>query len=112
MEQKKLPNVTIALVLAILSILCCCLPYGLGSILLGGIALYLVKKDATLLNSSDDPATYVNAGQLKTANIIAMIGIVIGIILCILAIYLAVTGKDQVWVEYLQDMQRQLEANQ
>lgn len=112
MEQKKLPNVTIALILAILSILCCCLPYGLGSIVLGGIALYLIKKDTNLLNTSDDSSKYVNVGQLKTAKTIAMIGIIIGVILFILAIYLSVTGQDQVWVEYLEDLQRQLEANQ
>lgn len=112
MEQKKLPNVTISLVLAILSILCCCLPYGAGSIILAGIALFLVKKDTALLNESDDPSSYTNAGQLKTAKIIAIIGLVIGIALCILAIYLAVSGQDQVWVEYLEDLQRQLEANQ
>lgn len=112
MEQKKLPNVTIALVLAILSILCCCLPYGSGSIILGGIALFLIKKDTALLDTSEDPSSYSNSGQLKTAKIIAIIGIVIGIILCVLAIYLAATGKDQVWVDYLEQVQRELEANQ
>jgi ABC-type Fe3+ transport system permease subunit len=112
MEQQKLPNVTIALVLAILSILCCCLPYGAGSILLGGIALYLVNKDKKILESSDNPDSFTNAKQLGTARIIAIIGLIIGVILLILAVYLSVSGQDQVWVDYLEQMQRELEANQ
>ena len=43
MEQQKLPNVTLALVLSILGFLCCCFA-GLPGIILGGIALFLVTK--------------------------------------------------------------------
>ena len=110
MEQIKLPNATISIVLAILSILCCCLPYGLGSLVLGGIALFLIKKDTKLY--TENPESYSNYSQLKTAKIIAIIGIVIGVILLLLSIYMSVTGQDQVFEEYLQEMQRQMEANQ
>jgi hypothetical protein len=65
MENQKLPNATIAIVLAILSILCCCLPYGLGSLALGGIALYLIQKDTKLY--IENPDSYSNYSQLKTA---------------------------------------------
>ena len=44
MEQQKLPNVTIAIVLAILSYLCCCFG-GLPAAILAGIAYFLVYKD-------------------------------------------------------------------
>ncbi len=110
MEQQKLPNVTISLILAILSILCCCLPYGSGSIILGGISLFLTRKDEAIYNENQD--LYNNYGQLKTAKIIAIIGLALGVILLILAIYLSFSGQDQVWQEYLENMQRELEANQ
>lgn len=109
MEQQKLPNATLSLVLSILSILCCCLPYGLGGIILGGITLYLAKKDeATYL---ENPELYSNYGQIKTAKIIAIIGIVLGVLLLALSLYLSFSGQDQVWEEYLENMQRELEAN-
>tara|TARA_R110002051_G_scaffold197582_1_gene265075 strand:- start:15871 stop:16203 length:333 start_codon:yes stop_codon:yes gene_type:complete len=110
MENQKLPNVTIALVLAILSILCCCLPYGMGSVLLAGIALYLIKKDAKVY--LENPDMYSNYGQLKTAKIIAIIGLVIGVILLVISVYMSATGQDQVFQEYLEELQRELEANQ
>ncbi len=112
MEQQKLPNVTISLILSILSILCCCLPYGMGSIILAGISLFLVNKDKKTLESSDDPSIYTNAGQLKTVKIIAIIGLVIGVLLLLLSIYLAVSGQDQIWKEYLEELQRDLESRQ
>ena len=45
MEQHKLPNVTIALVLSIISFIACCCSSGLGGLVFSGIALYLVNKD-------------------------------------------------------------------
>jgi hypothetical protein len=44
MEQRKLPNVTIAIVLAILSFLCCCIG-GIPGAILAAIAFFLVRKD-------------------------------------------------------------------
>ena len=44
MEQQKLPNVTLALVLSILGFVCCCVG-GLPGIILGGISLFLLNKD-------------------------------------------------------------------
>jgi Na+-transporting methylmalonyl-CoA/oxaloacetate decarboxylase gamma subunit len=84
MEQQKLPNVTIAIVLAIMSYLCCCI-YGIPAIIMSGIGLFLVKKDEkTFL---ENPDGYSNHGQLKTAKILTIIGLVLGVLYLFWTIY-------------------------
>ncbi|AWX43363.1 hypothetical protein HME9304_00351 [Flagellimonas maritima] len=78
MEQQKLPNVTISLVLGIISFACCCLSSGLGGIIMSGIAFFLLRKDEQKYQSN--PEIYTNYSQLKTAKIIAIIGLVLGVI--------------------------------
>jgi hypothetical protein len=85
MEQQKLPNVTIAIVLGILSYICCCFSMGIGGILLSGIALFLVNKDTKLYQ--ENPENYSNFQTLKTAKIIAIIGLVLGALSLIWIIY-------------------------
>lgn len=85
MEQQKLPNVTIALVLGIVSYLCCCFSAGLGGIVLSGIALFLASKDEKLYK--ENPENYSNFSQLKTAKIVAIIGLVLGVLSLIWTIY-------------------------
>ncbi len=85
MEQQKLPNVTIALVLSILSFICCCFSVGIGGILLSGIALFLVNKDTKLY--SENPEDYSNFSTLKTTKIIAIIGLVLGVLTFLWGIY-------------------------
>ncbi|GGD42710.1 CCC motif membrane protein [Muriicola marianensis] len=84
MEQQKLPNVTIAIVLAILSYLCCCI-YGIPAIIMSGIGLYLVKKDEKTL--MENPEGYSNQGQLRTAKILVIIGLVLGVLYLFWTIY-------------------------
>lgn len=84
MDQRKLPNVTLAIVLSILGFVCCCIA-GLPSIILGGIALYLLNKDEKLY--SENPEIYSNFSTLKTAKIIAWIVLAIGVIYFCMAIY-------------------------
>ena len=84
MEQQKLPNVTIAIVLAILGFVCCCIG-GLPAIILGGIALYLAKSAEN--KYKENPEGYSNYSQLKTAKIIAIIVLVIGILYLALSIF-------------------------
>lgn len=84
MEQQKLPNVTIAIVLAILSYLCCCF-YGLPAIIMSGIGLILVRKDEKTLQQN--PELYSNHKQLKTAKILTIIGLVLGILYLLYMLY-------------------------
>ena len=85
MEQQKLPNVTIALVLGIVSFFCCCFSSGLGGVIMSGIALFLISKDQKTYQQH--PENYSNFSQLKTAKIIAIIGLIIGALTLIYTIY-------------------------
>lgn len=77
MEQQKLPNVTIVIVLSILGFLCCCFA-GVPGILFGGIALILALKDQK--KYQENPEGYSNFSQLKTAKILAIIALVLGVL--------------------------------
>jgi apolipoprotein N-acyltransferase len=105
MEQQKLPNVTIAIVLAILSFICCCFSAGTGGILLSGIALYLTKKDEGLYKLN--PENYSNYSALKAAKIVAIIGLVLGVISLIWIIY----SVQQMggWDAYMENVQEMME---
>lgn len=78
MEQQKLPNATISIVLGSVSFLCCCFSMGIGGIILSAIAFFLARKDESLYQ--EQPELYSNFGQVKTAKIIAIIGLIIGVI--------------------------------
>ncbi|MGB5498639.1 MAG: CCC motif membrane protein [Maribacter sp.] len=106
MEQQKLPNVTIAIVLSILSFLCCCFSAGIGGILLSGIALFLTKKDEGLY--MQNPENYSNFSTLKTAKIIAIIGLVLGVLSLIYTIYaVRQMGGWDAYMEQAQEMMEQ-----
>ena len=81
MEQQKLPNVTISLVLGIISFIACCFTSGFGGVVLSGIALFLANKDKK--TAAQDPELYDNYGQLKTARIIAIIGLVLAALMVV-----------------------------
>lgn len=106
MDQQKLPNVTIAMVLGILSYLCCCFSAGIGGILFSGIAFYLVRKDEQLYG--ENPEGYSNYGSLKTAKIIAIIGLVLGalaLIMVVVQIYSA--GGWEAYMEQQKEIYEQ-----
>ncbi|MFT6995370.1 MAG: hypothetical protein ACJA1P_002115 [Maribacter sp.] len=98
MEQQKLPNVTIAMVLGILSFFCCCLSMGIGGILLSGIALFLVNKDVKLYQQN--PEDYSNYNTLKTVRTIAIVGLVLGLVSLAWSIYSLVSVGG--WEGYLE----------
>ena len=101
MEQQKLPNVTLALVLAILSFLCCCLG-GIPGALVAGIAFFIIRSDEKKYMAN--PELYSNYSQLKTAKTIAIIGMIIGVL------YAAYVGYSISsmggWEAYLEEVQR------
>lgn len=77
MEQQKLPNVTIVIVLSILGLLCCCFA-GVPGVLFGGIGLILALKDQK--KYQENPEGYSNFSQLKTAKILALIALTLGVL--------------------------------
>ncbi|MRX65700.1 CCC motif membrane protein [Maribacter luteus] len=106
MEQQKLPNVTISIVLSIVSFICCCFSAGIGGIILSGIALLLTKKDENLYKQN--PENYSNFSTLKTAKIVAIIGLVLGVISLIWTIYsVQQMGGWDAYMEQVQDMMDQ-----
>lgn len=106
MEKQKLPNVTISLVLGIISFVACCCSSGLGGVLFSGIALYLAKKDEkTYL---ENPELYDNYSQLKTAKTIAIIGLILGALSLIVSIFYIVSLGG--FGAYMEEVQRQMEA--
>jgi len=110
MEQQKLPNVTISLVLGILSFIACCCSSGFGGVLLSGIALFLVKKDQKTY--AENPDSYSNFSQLNTAKIIAIIGLVLAALTSIYVIYLMSTGQYGEMMEQWQQMAEEMQAQQ
>ncbi|PQV46294.1 hypothetical protein CLV33_11091 [Jejuia pallidilutea] len=94
MEQQKLPNATIALILGIISFIACCCSTGIGGLIFSGIALFLVKKDTKLY--AENPELYSNFSQLKTAKTIAIIGLVLAALTLIWGVYqiMSVGGWD------------------
>jgi hypothetical protein len=106
MEQQKLPNVTIGLVLGIVSFICCCLSSGIGGVIMSGIAFFLLRKDEkTYL---ENPEGYSNFSQLKTAKIIAIIGLVIAVITLVWTIYsIQKMGGIDAYMEQMQNLLEQ-----
>ncbi len=102
MEQQKLPNATISLVLGILSFLCCCFSMGIGGVVMSGIAFFLVKKDEKTYQ--ENPEGYSNFSQVKTAKIIAIIGLILGVIALAWSVYSIIQAGG--W-EGMQEQQRE-----
>ncbi|MBC6997870.1 CCC motif membrane protein [Cytophaga sp. FL35] len=74
MEQQKLPNATIILVLGILSIVTCCC-YGILGLIIGIVTLVLAKKAKDIY--LENPELYSDFNNVKTGKILAIIGIVL-----------------------------------
>lgn len=106
MEQQKLPNVTTAIVLAIISYVCCCFSAGVGGIILSGIALFLIVKDEKLYKLR--PEVYTNYSQLKTAKTLAIIGLVLGVLTLIWTVYSVMQiGGWEAYEQQIRDVMEQ-----
>jgi len=104
MEQQKLPNVTIVIVLSILGFLCCCFA-GVPGILFGGIGLLLALKDQK--KYQENPEGYTNYSQLKTAKILAIIALVLGVLY--LAYSLFAISEMGGWEAYMEKSREMME---
>lgn len=105
MEQQKLPNVTLGLVLAIASFLCCCFA-GLPGAIVAAVAFFILKNDEK--KYIENPEQYSNYSQLKTAKIVAIVGIVIGVLYFLLSVYnIYQMGGWDAYMEKVQEMSEQ-----
>ncbi|QLG46382.1 CCC motif membrane protein [Costertonia aggregata] len=98
MEQQKLPNATISIVLGIVSFFCCCFSVGIGGIIFSGIALFLSNKDEKTYKQN--PENYSNYSQVKTAKIIAIIGLVLAVLTLAYSIFMIISAGG--WAEYME----------
>lgn len=91
--QEKLPNATPVIILGVLSIMTC-ICYGVFSILLGAIGIYLANKDTKLYNKNPD--LYSNFNNIKTGKILCIIGMILGVLFLIYIIWfiINVVGLD------------------
>lgn len=111
MEQRKLPNATIALILSILSFILCCFTSGLGGVILAPIGLYLANKDRKLY--LENPDQYDNYSIVKAARIIAIIGLVLSALLLVTAIGLLIyAGSSEDLRHMLEELLRQAAEQQ
>ncbi|MEH6657132.1 CCC motif membrane protein [Leeuwenhoekiella marinoflava] len=93
-----------SLILGIVSFIACCFSSGFGGVLLSAIALYLANKDKKV--AEENPELYENYGQVKTARIIAIVGLILSIIISIICLVLIVIfGSVEAIQEELLEMQ-------
>ncbi len=104
MEQQKLPNGTMIIVLGILGYLCCCFA-GIG-IIPSAIAFFMAKKSEKMY--AENPELYDNASQIKTGKIIALIAVILNILIIIRWIYVFATGGmdaiENIWSEAMEQI--------
>ena len=108
MEQQKLPNATISLILGIISFIACCCSMGIGGLLFSGIAFFLVKKDENLY--AENPELYSNYSQVKTSKIIAIIGLALGALSLLWSLYQIFSMGG--WDAYMENIQNMMEEMQ
>jgi len=107
MEQQKLPNGTLIIVLGILGYLCCC-PTGLG-IIPSGIAFFQARKSEKMYAAN--PELYDNMSQIKMGKIIALIALILNILWILRVIYvIATVGWDEMQEEFMRGWDEAMEA--
>ncbi len=107
MEQQKLPNATISIVLGSISFIACCCSMGIGGLIFSGIAFFLAKKDEKTY--AEQPDLYSNFSQVKTAKIIALIGLALAVIALVVSIYqISAAGGWDGYMEQQKEIMEQM----
>ncbi len=103
MEQQKLPNGTLIIVLGIFGYLCCCFA-GLG-IIPSAIAFYLALKSEAIYK--ENPELYDNYSQIKTGKIVALIALILSAIMVIRFVYVLTTSDWDAMMEQSRELMEQ-----
>jgi hypothetical protein len=103
MEQQKLPNGTLIIVLGIFGYLCCCFA-GLG-IIPSAIAFYLAQKSEAMYK--ENPELYDNYSQIKTGKIVALIALILCALMVVRVIYVLTTGDWDAMMEQSREIMEQ-----
>lgn len=100
MEQQKLPNSTLILVLGIAGFVCCCVA-GVG-IIPSAIGFFLAIKSEKIY--AENPELYDNISQIKTGKIVALIAMILSGLVLVRWIYVIATGDFDAIMEQSQEM--------
>ncbi len=103
MEQQKLPNGILIIVLGIFGYLCCCFA-GLG-VIPSAIAFYLATKSEKLYK--ENPELYDNYSQIKTGKIVALIALILCLLMIVRFVYVITTSDWDVLMEQQQEIMEQ-----
>jgi hypothetical protein len=102
MEQQKLPNGVLIIILGIFGYLCCCFA-GLG-IIPSAIGFFLARKSEKLYQ--ENPENYDNYGQIKSGKIISLIALILSALMVGHFIYVIATGG---WDESMEQSRQLME---
>ena len=92
MEQQKLPNTTLIIVLSIASILLCWC-YGILGIILSVVALILANTSKKVY--VQNPELYSDYGTVKTGRVIAIIGLILSLLTILFFVWIiSIVGWD------------------
>lgn len=111
MENQKLPNSTLILILGIASILgCCC--YSIPGLICGIITIVLANKATQVYKLA--PENYTDYGNVKAGKIMAIIGIVFSILFLLMLVWaISYFGWEALQnPELLQERMRELQQSQ
>ncbi|HAI40700.1 MAG TPA: hypothetical protein DCM40_22685 [Maribacter sp.] len=103
MEQQKLPNATLILILGIAGYLCCCFA-GIG-IIPAGIAFFLATKSEKI--HKENPELYDNYKQIKTGKTVSLIALILCALMVIRFIYVITTSDWDAMMEQQQEILEQ-----
>ena len=111
MEQQKLPNSTLVLIMGILSIVGCCF-YGLPGLIFGIVAIIFGRKDKKLYQSNPDE--YSGIDNVNSGYILGIDGFIVCVIFIVILLWsISLIGWENFNdPELLQQKLEELQQNQ
>ena len=100
--KEKLPHSQAALILGISSIITACCCYGVVGIILGVIGIMQANKAVAVHNQ--DPDLYTGINNANTGKTTSVIGVVLGVIVVIVYLYILNSGQYDIIMEQYQEM--------
>jgi multisubunit Na+/H+ antiporter MnhG subunit len=100
--KEKLPHSQAALILGISSIITACCCYGVVGIILGVIGIMQANKAVAVHNQ--DPDLYTGINNANTGKTTSIIGIVLGVFVVIVYLYILNSGQYEILMEQYQEM--------
>lgn len=100
--KEKLPHSQAALILGISSIITACCCYGVVGIILGVIGIMQANKAVAVHNQ--DPDLYTGINNANTGKTTSIIGVVLGVFVVIVYLYILNSGQYDIIMEQYQEM--------